>query len=174
MSQDTGGSQKKSVDQIGQQLGQQARAVEEAQALQQRASALGNRLSAARSQATLGDLRGSLGRLDSLLSGMPAALDEVRRGGYLFKGFLEKKIEVLRQQWQGLRVRIDTEAAQQGRILSQQADQMQQRLSALGGSPSAPLLDVLERRLIAVETDSRPKEQPAEGHAVLQIGRKLR
>jgi hypothetical protein len=125
--------------------------MEEAQALQQRASSLGSRLNAARSNATLGDLRGSLGRLDSVLSVMPAALDEVRRGGYVYKGFLEKKIDVLRQQWQGLRTRIDTEAAQQGRILSQQADMLQQRLSALGIAPAAPALDALERDIVALE-----------------------
>ena len=55
----------------------------ERQQLTQRASSLGSRLNAARSKATLGDLRGSLGRLDSILSAMPAALEKVRRGGYV-------------------------------------------------------------------------------------------
>jgi hypothetical protein len=169
MPQDRGDTQKKVPGGIGAQLGQamgsamsgqqqQAggqppvdRAAEERAQLTQRASSLGSRLSSARSKATLADLRGSLGRLDSLLSNMPAAIEAVRRGGYLYKGFLEKKAEVLREQWQGLRTRIDNEAAQQGRQLSAEADRLQARLSAMGANLSAATLDALERDIVSLE-----------------------
>jgi hypothetical protein len=169
---DFGGSQKKGSGGIGQQLGQGMGsalsgqrpanppsgpdpAQQEREALAQRASSLGSRLSGVRSSATLGDIRGSLGRLDSLLAGLPGLLEEARRGGYVYKGYLEKKIEVLRQQWQGLRTRIDSEAAQQGRQLSMEADRLQQRLSAMGTALSAPTLDALERDVGSLESKVR-------------------
>ncbi len=126
-------------------------ALEERQRLAERANSLSGRLTRVRSDATLGDLRGSLGRLDTLLNNLPAALDEVRKGGYLYKGYLEKKIEVLREQWQGLRARVDSEAAQQGRMLSMEADQLQQRLSMMGGNLVAATLDALERDIASLE-----------------------
>ena len=128
-----------------------SRVAEEATELSERASALSSRLSAARSKATLGDLRGSLGTLDSLLSNLPAAVEEVRRGGYVYKGFLEKKVEVLREQWKGLRDRIDKEAAQQGKELSAEADRLQRRISALGSRLSAASLDAVERDIVSLE-----------------------
>jgi hypothetical protein len=99
----------------------------------------------------LGDLRGSLGQLDSLLSNLPAAIEEVRRGGYVYKGFLEKKAEVLREQWKGLRTRIDQEAAQQGKELSAEADRLQRRLSAMGSRLSTASLDAIERDIVSLE-----------------------
>lgn len=126
-------------------------ALEERQRLAERANSLSGRLTQVRSSATLGDLRGSLGRLDALLNNLPAALEELRKGGYLYKGYLEKKIEVLREQWQGLRARVDSEAMQQGRMLSMEADQLQQRLSAMGGNLVAAALDALERDIVALE-----------------------
>lgn len=163
---DLGGQQKSPVGRIGQQMGKEViagpgsssgvtgpnPAEQERMALSQRASSLGQRLSDLRSKAMLSDLRSSLGSLDSTLTGMPALLEEVRRGGYAYKAYLEKKVQVLREQWAGLRTRIDTEAAQQGRLLVQQAESLQQRLSAMGSNLNALLLDSLERDAGALES----------------------
>jgi len=173
MPQDRGETEKKGTGSVGSGLGQgigsalsgiqssqqggaggtpgATRAQEEREALTQRASSLGGRLSSARSKATLADLRGSLGRLDSILSNMPAALESVRQGGYVYKGYLQKKVDVLREQWQGLRLRIDGEAAQRGRELSAEADRLQSRLSALGVNISAAALDAVERDIVGLE-----------------------
>ncbi len=124
---------------------------QERQALAQRASSLGSRLGSLRSEASLSRIRGQLGDLDSVLSGLPVSLQQVRQGGYLYKGYLEQKVEVLRQQWQGLRQRLDSEAAQQSRYLVQQADALQQRLSSMGANYYAPTLDALERDLNALQ-----------------------
>ncbi len=120
-------------------------------ALSNRASSLQGQLNSLRSEASLAGIRGRLGDLDSTLSTLPAALEEVRQGGYVYKAFLENKIQVLREQWQGLRGRIDTEAAQQGRVLTQQADSLQRRLSAMGTNLSAVTLDALERDVSALQ-----------------------
>lgn len=124
---------------------------EERSALSQRASSLGSRLSGVRTEASLGDLRSSLGRLDSSLNSLPAALEEVRQRGYVYRGYLENKIEVLRRQWQGLRDRVDSEAAQQGRLLMREADGLQRRLSRMGSDLHAATLDAIERDIDALE-----------------------
>lgn len=178
-SNDLKGQQKGAPGGIGQQLGKAigagvspsggpspagpSAAEQERVSLSERASRLGQRLSDIRSKAMLGDLRSSLDSLDSTLSGMPAALEEARRGGYVYKAYLEKKVEVLRQQWQGLRTRIDTEAAQQGRWLVQQADSIQQRLSAMGSNLNAPTLDSLERDASALESKVQDTARALEG-----------
>jgi len=131
--------------------------------LSQRAANLGTRLSEIRSKATLSDLRRELGDLDSTLNTMPALLEEIRRGGYVYKAYLEKKAEVLREQWQGLRTRIDTEAAQQGRLLVQQADSIQQRLSAMGSNLNALTIDALERDASALESKVQDALRTLEG-----------
>ncbi len=117
----------------------------EKERLASQASSLGSQLGSLRSKASMADLRTSVGQLDSTLSGLPAMLAELRQGGYVYRAFLEKKVEVLRQQWTGLRQRIDTEAATQSRILLPQIDAAQARLSAMGSYLNAANLDALER-----------------------------
>jgi hypothetical protein len=93
----------------------------------------------------LGDLRARLGTLDATLRGLPAALLEVRQGGYVYKAYLEKKVEVLQRQWEGLRQRLDAEAAQQGQMLLQRVEAVQRRLLSLGSEFRPADLEVLER-----------------------------
>jgi hypothetical protein len=118
---------------------------QEGTALSERADSLQTRLSDLRSEASLAGLRDRVEDLDSSLSGLPATLEEVRKGGYVYRAYLEKKVEVLRQQWQGLRQSIDREAAQQGQQLVRQADTLQRRLSGMGSRLEAAKLDSLER-----------------------------
>ncbi len=113
--------------------------------LSQRAEALGRRLTSLRSRATLGDLRARLGTLDAALRSLPADLLEVRQGGYVYKAYLEKKVEVLQRQWEGLRQRLDTEAAQQGRMFLGRVEEVQRRLLALGRDFRPADLEILER-----------------------------
>lgn len=113
--------------------------------LSDRADALERRLRDLRSEASLAGLRDRVEDLDSSLNGLPAALEEVRRGGYVYRAYLEKKVEVLRSQWEGLRQTIDREAAEQGQQLLRQADTLQRRLSGMGHRFEAAKLDSLER-----------------------------
>ena len=140
---------------VGERLGREAgpvpssqrpdQAEQERAELSQRAEALRERLNTLRSRATLGDLRARLGTLDATLRGLPAALLEVRQGGYVYKAYLEKKVEVLQRQWEGLRQRLDAEAAQQGQMLLQRVEAVQRRLLSLGSEFRPADLEVLER-----------------------------
>lgn len=136
---------------------------EERVSLEQRASSLQSRLNSLRSQASLAGLRDRLEDLDSGLAGLPAALQKVRQQGYAYKSYLENKVEVLREQWQGLGTRIDQEAAQQGRQLARQVDNLQSRLSAMGTSLGAAALDALERELSGLEGKIQDVNQAVAG-----------
>lgn len=146
---------------VGERLGREAgpvppsprldQAEQERAELSRRAEALGRRLNALRGRATLGDLRARLGTLDATLRNFPAALLEVRQGGYVYKAYLEKKVEVLQRQWEGLRQRLDVEAAQQGRMLLGRVEEVQRRLLALGGAFRPADLETLEQEANWIE-----------------------
>ncbi len=150
------GRSKEDVEGVGERLGREAGPSvpsyppEQAE-LFQRAEALEKRLTALRSQATLSDLRARLGTLDAALRDLPAALLEVRQGGYIYKAYLEKKVDVLQKQWEGLRQRLDTEAAQQSRMFLEQVDRLQRRLAALGSEFRPADLQVLEKEVSFLE-----------------------
>ncbi|MBN1484978.1 MAG: hypothetical protein JXA37_09670 [Chloroflexia bacterium] len=118
--------------------------------LEQRASTLQDELNRLRNQANMAGLRDRLEDLDSSLSDLPAAMDKLRQQGYVYKGYMENKIEVLREQWQGLGQRIDQEAAQQGRQLAHELDNVQRRLSSMGSRLNEATLASLERESSAL------------------------
>lgn len=128
-----------------------AAAEQERETLSTRASSLSSELTRLRSEASLAGLRDSLEDLSGTLSGLPAALEKVRQEGYVYKSYLENKIQVLQEQWRGLGERIDREAAQQGRVLVREADALQRRLSAMGSNLNAAALDAVERDIGALE-----------------------
>ncbi len=119
--------------------------------LSRRVEALEGRLGTLHGRATLGDLRARLGTLDATLRSLPAALLEVRQGGYVYKAYLEKKVEVLQRQWEGLRQRLDAEVAQQGRTLLLRVEELQRRLLALGSEFRPADLETLEQEADLIE-----------------------
>ncbi|MGC8959409.1 MAG: hypothetical protein ACP5OO_06430 [Chloroflexia bacterium] len=155
------GSSRDDAERVGARLGREAgpvpssrrldQAEQERAELARRAEALERRLTALHSRATLGDLRARLGTLDATLRNLPAALLEVRQGGYVYKAYLEKKVEVLQRQWEGLRQRLDAEAAQQGRMLLQRVEEVQRRLLSLGGEFRPADLEALEQEANWIE-----------------------
>ncbi len=158
------GAEGRGVKGIGSQVGRQlggaatpppsagAAGEEERQTLEEQASRLSDRLSDLRRRASLADLRDRIEDLSGLLANFPAVLEKARQNGYLYKSYLENKIRVLQEQWRGLGQRIDREAAQQGRVLTREADGLQQRLSAMGTRLRADALNALDRDVSALES----------------------
>lgn len=118
---------------------------------QERVATLQRRLDQVRNRAALTELRGALTHLDALIAGFPTALAEIRRLGYVYRAGLEQETESLREQWQGLRGQVESEAASQGQLLLQQAETLHRRLGTLPGRPDPLQLEALERELESLE-----------------------
>lgn len=73
----------------------------------------------------------ALADIDTALRDLPGAIQQVRSRGYVFKNYLEKKTEVLAQQWSDMRWRVTAAVDEQSRLLRFPADQLQQRLVQL-------------------------------------------
>lgn len=65
------------------------------------------------------------------LRDLPASVQQLRTRGYVFKSFLERKSDVMAQQWTESRPRIVESLDTQARELRYQADLFQQRLPSL-------------------------------------------
>jgi hypothetical protein len=83
---------------------------------------------------SLSSINGDVGRLDTQLRDLPASIQQARSRGYVFKSYLEKKAEVLNQQWGELRYRVLGAVDEQSRTLRVQADAVQQRAVPLRAS----------------------------------------
>ncbi len=69
--------------------------------------------------------------IDTQVRDLPGSIQQVRTRGYVFKSFLERKTEVLAQQWADARARVTEALDAQARDLRYQADLFQQRLPFL-------------------------------------------
>jgi predicted nucleic acid-binding Zn-ribbon protein len=128
-----------------------AGAEQERESLESRASALASKLSDLRSEASMAQLRDRVEDLSGQLAGFPAVIEKLRREGYVYKSYLENKVQVLQEQWEGLGQRIDREAAQQGRVLTREVDKLQRQLSAMGANLRENALSALERDITTLE-----------------------
>jgi hypothetical protein len=79
----------------------------------------------------LSDVNDDLGQIDAKLHDLPASIQQARTRGYVFKSYLEKKTDVLAQQWVELRPRMTTDMDGYCRDLRHQADDVQWRVSPL-------------------------------------------
>ena len=82
-------------------------------------------------QDRLGDLQESLlltsahsdmGDLETTLSLLPAEIEELRTRGYVFRSFLENKVNVLAKQWEEIDSRVSREVSRRQRELEQESD----------------------------------------------------
>jgi hypothetical protein len=119
--------------------------------LEARASTLASKLNELRGEASMAQLRDRVEDLSGQLAGFPAVIEKLRREGYVYKSYLENKVQVLQEQWEGLGQRIDREAAQQGRVLTLEVDKLQQRLSAMGANLRENVVSALERDVTTLE-----------------------
>jgi hypothetical protein len=78
----------------------------QAETAQERLEALSTQLSALQQAATLTDIHDDLEDVDSVLTVLPADVEALRARGYVFRNYLERKSEVLAEQWADMRERV--------------------------------------------------------------------
>ncbi len=115
-------------------------------------------------QDRLGDLQESLlltsahsdmGDLETALSLLPAEIEELRTRGYVFRSFLENKINVLAKQWEEIDSRVSREVSRRQRELEREADVAESTLlQAMSGrasqvSRAESAIETLERKVKA-------------------------
>lgn len=76
----------------------------------------------------LTDIRGEMGEIESSLSLLPGKVEELRKRGYVFRSFLENKLEVLAEQWQEMEERVADEIEDRQRDLEREADAAERAL----------------------------------------------
>jgi hypothetical protein len=72
-----------------------------------------------------------IGDLDTHLRELPGSIQQTRTRGYVFKSYLERKADVLAQQWVEIRPRVVAAVDEFSRELRYQSDLFQQRLPFL-------------------------------------------
>jgi hypothetical protein len=78
-----------------------------------------------------------ISEIETALSLLPAEIEELRTRGYVFRSFLERKVEVLAEQWEETRGRVSREADQRARELEQESDVAARKLrQAMAGKPA--------------------------------------
>ena len=67
--------------------------------------------------------------IESAVNALPANLENIRARGYVFKSYLEKKVETLAHQWRDLRPRVEAALPSQARSLQADAASVQNTLN---------------------------------------------
>lgn len=89
--------------------------------------------------------------LTAQVHSLPRAVQQLRARGYAFKSFLERKADVLAQQWADVRPRLTESLEAQSRDLRYRADLFQQRLPFLRYSRNEVELSAAEAALKDLE-----------------------
>jgi hypothetical protein len=101
--------------------------------------------------------------IDTALRDLPASIQQARSRGYVFKSYLERKAEVLGQQWAELRPRVTSAVDERSRDLRYQSDLFQQRLPFLRPNRSEVELATAESALSDLESRVRAAKGSIEG-----------
>lgn len=88
-----------------------------------------NRFNALQGQLNLTQVHDELEDIESAINALPANIENIRARGYVFKSYLEKKVETLTTQWRDLRPRVEAAVQQQQRALRNDATRLQMQLS---------------------------------------------
>lgn len=97
------------------------------------------------SQLMLTQIRDDLEDVESAINALPANIENIRSRGYVFKSYLERKVETLTSQWRDMRPRVEAALQQQANGLSADAAQVQARLSRR--QTAGPALSGLEAKV---------------------------
>ena len=118
-------------------------------------------------QDQFGDLQESLlltsahndmGDLETTLSLLPAEIEELRTRGYVFRSFLENKVNVLAEQWEETHRRVSREVSRRQRELERESDVAESALrQAMSGRASQvaraeSTIETLERKVRATQS----------------------
>jgi hypothetical protein len=95
----------------------------------------------------LSDVQSDLASIENAVNALPANLQTIRTRGYVFKSFLEKKIETLTTQWRELRPRAEAAIRNQQPALQRDAASVQATLNR--GSKAGTALSTLESKVQA-------------------------
>jgi archaellum component FlaC len=106
----------------------------------------------------LTDVRNEMEEIETTLSLLPAEVEQVRARGYVFRSFLENKVDVLASQWDEARDRAFREIRERQRELEREAGAaasalqraMSGRASQVSRAKSA--INTLERKVEAAQT----------------------
>ncbi len=79
---------------------------EQSEQWQERLSELRSKYDALRESLDLSDVTEQLGETATEIAALPAEIEQLRQRGYAFAGYLERKAEVLREQWEEVRQQV--------------------------------------------------------------------
>ncbi|HHS97397.1 MAG TPA: hypothetical protein ENK08_05785 [Chloroflexi bacterium] len=87
--------------------------------------------------ASLSDIYDDLADIDAMLSTLPAEIEALRARGYVFRNYLERKVEVLSQQWTEMQDRVRREVERRSAELSQALREAERAVqNAASGNPA--------------------------------------
>jgi len=96
--------------------------------------------------------------IETTLSLLPTEIEDLRTRGYIFRSFLERKVDVMAEQWKKMRSRISREVTRRTRELEQEADEAESALrQAMSGRASQvaraeSAINTLERKARAAQS----------------------
>ena len=99
------------------------------------------------SKIMLTSINDDLEDIESAINTLPANVENIRARGYVFKNYLEKKVETLAKQWRDLRPRVTAAIQTQARTLQADAANVQNILNR--GSLAGAALTSLESKVNA-------------------------
>jgi len=100
----------------------------QAETAQAQLEALTQRLAALQQAAALTDINDDLADVDGELTTLPADIEALRVRGYVFRNYLERKVEVLSGQWAEARERVFQEIERRSRELARDMAQAERAL----------------------------------------------
>lgn len=90
-----------------------------ADATKQRLEALSWKLERLQQAASLSDIYDDLADIETMLATLPAEIEALRIRGYVFRNYLERKVEVLSNQWAEMQDRVQREVEERSAELAQ-------------------------------------------------------
>ena len=114
----------------------------------------------------LTDVQSELSRVETTLSLLPTEIEELRGRGYVFRSFLDRKVEVLGRQWDEAQRRASRDVARHTRELQQEAASAESALQQAMSGHSSHLaraksaISTLERKASAAKSAVQAAYRP--------------
>ncbi len=113
-----------------------------------------------------------LATLGQQISNLPSDIENVRKQGYVFRSYLESKVDVLQQQWNASQDNLNRWLQQESQALKQDIEDVEDHVNQLNAEASATrakqananevkaLLDALEAKVDVAEEQIQGQYQP--------------
>ena len=154
-----------------QKVGRAAVAGAPTEEIQAQLAGLQDRLGDLQESLLLTEIHNETEEIETTLAMLPAEIEELRTRGYVFRNFLENKVDVLAGQWQEMRDRVLAEVSERARDLEREADAAANVLTAAAGGQPAQVaraearIDGLEREVSAALSAARAMFQTLQDNA---------